>query len=114
MGNPHDAPTAEQLLEAVREWLENDVMPSVTGRLQFHARVATNILAMVEREIEGSPADAAEHARHLAALGAHDDAALASMIRSGEFDGDLSRVLDELEPVIRRKVEVANPRYIGE
>ncbi|MEY4392025.1 MAG: hypothetical protein RLZZ544_734, partial [Actinomycetota bacterium] len=56
--------------------------------------------------------DAQMHAQHLAALGASDDSELATMIRSGRFDGDLARVLDELEPVIRRKVEVANPRHI--
>ena len=49
---PHDAPTAAQLIEAVREWLERDVAASTEGRLKFHARVAVNVLAIVERELE--------------------------------------------------------------
>ena len=48
---PHDVPTAGQLIEAVREWLEGDVMAQTAGRLQFHTRVAINCLAMVEREL---------------------------------------------------------------
>lgn len=112
MGNPHDAPTASQLLAAVREWLENDVIPAVSGRLQFHSRVAFNILAMVERELTDPGADAAAHAGRLASLGAADDAALAAAVRAGGFDADLARVLDVLEPSVRRKVEVANPRWL--
>jgi hypothetical protein len=49
---PHDVPTAQQLVESVREWLERDVLTGTTGRLNFHARVAINVLAMVERELE--------------------------------------------------------------
>ena len=52
MSELHDPPTAQQLIESVREWLETDVFPQVEGRLQFHTRVAMNVLAMVERELE--------------------------------------------------------------
>ncbi len=47
----HGAPSSAELLEAVREWLERDVMSSTEGRLRFHARVAANVLATVEREL---------------------------------------------------------------
>ena len=57
---PHDAPDAASLVEAVREFLERDVLPATTGRVQFHARVAANVLAMVEREL----ADGSVHERH--------------------------------------------------
>ena len=46
-GLPHDVPSAAQLLESVREWIERDVLTQTGGRLQFHARVAINCLAMV-------------------------------------------------------------------
>ena len=48
---PHDMPTSRELVESVREWLERDVLTGTTGRLQFHTRVAINVLAMVEREL---------------------------------------------------------------
>ena len=52
MSELHDVPSAHDLVEAVREWLERDVLAGTSGRLQFHARVAINVLAMVERELE--------------------------------------------------------------
>jgi aminoglycoside phosphotransferase (APT) family kinase protein len=47
----HGRPTVRELLEAVRGYLTEDVMPGTTGRLSFHARVAANMLAIAEREL---------------------------------------------------------------
>ncbi len=44
-------PTAREILDAVRGFLTEDVMPGTTGRLSFHARVAANMLAIVERQL---------------------------------------------------------------
>jgi hypothetical protein len=44
-------PTAREILEAVRGYLIEDVMPATSGRVSFHARVAANMLAVVEREL---------------------------------------------------------------
>src|SRR6185503_9023256 len=53
----HGRPTARELLDAVRGYLTEDVMPNTTGRLSFHARVAANMLAIVERELAQRPVD---------------------------------------------------------
>ena len=50
-----DRPTAVELLEAVREFLGQDVMPAVEGRVRFHTRVAVNALGMLERELRLGP-----------------------------------------------------------
>ena len=112
MGSPHDVPTAAQLVESVREWIENEVSPNVTGRLSFHSRVAANVLAMVERELATAGADSQQHAERLASLGAGSDSELAAMIRSGRMDDRLAEVLQVLRPVIQAKVAVANPKYL--
>jgi hypothetical protein len=109
---PHDAPTAEQLVESVREWLERDVLPATQGRLQFHARVAVNVLAMVERELAVGPAQAAAHRERLVALGCDDEAELAARIRSGELDDRLPEVRDLVWASVRDKLAVANPKYL--
>jgi aminoglycoside phosphotransferase (APT) family kinase protein len=49
---PHGRPTASELLDAVREFLTDQVMPATTGQLAFHARVAANVLGIVARELE--------------------------------------------------------------
>ena len=77
IGPPHDVPTAAQLVEAVREWLQRDVMPETSGRMQFHARVAVNVLAIVERELALGPQQASAHAARLASLGVASEAELA-------------------------------------
>jgi hypothetical protein len=109
---PHDVPSAGQLVEAVREWLERDVMPAVSGRLQFHTRVAVNVLAMVEREWELGQAQAVAHRERLDRLGCIDDADLARRIRDGTLDDRLDEVRDAVWASVRDKLAVANPRYL--
>ena len=48
-------PSAATLVDSVREFLEADVMTSTDGRVQFHARVAANALAIVERQLRAIP-----------------------------------------------------------
>lgn len=110
---PHDAPTAQQLIESVREWLERDVLAETTGRLNFHTRVAINVLAIVERELELGPQQAADHVARLQALGFADDAALAAAIRSGEVD-DTEELREAIHASVRDKLIVANPKYLRE
>lgn len=111
-GLPHDRPTMGELVEAVREWLERDVMASTDGRLQFHARVAANMLAMVERELEMGPAQASAHRQRLAQLGVGDDAELAARIRDGSLDGRIDDVRRLVWESVRDKLAVANPKYL--
>ena len=110
--NPHDMPSAAQLVEAVREWLERDVMTATTGRLQFHSRVAVNVLAMVERELLVGPTQAEVHRDRLAQLGCADDKELARRIREGELDDRLPEVRDLVWATVRDKLTVANPKYL--
>src|SRR5450755_3452376 len=51
----HDRPTAAELVDAVTEFLERDLQPSIDGRLAFHTRVAVNALRIVRREMELGP-----------------------------------------------------------
>jgi aminoglycoside phosphotransferase (APT) family kinase protein len=44
-------PTARELLDAVRGFLLDDVVPATSGRVSFHARVAANAVAIVERQL---------------------------------------------------------------
>ena len=111
VGSPHDAPTAVELLESVREWIDRELIASTDGRLRFHARVASNVLAMVEREIELGPVQAAAHARRLAQLGVADDAELAVAIRERRLDGRAEELRAVLAEAVADKLAVANPTY---
>ena len=112
MAMPHDPPTAEQLIESVREWLETDVFPNVEGRLQFHTRVAMNVLSMVERELSLGETQETQHRSGLATFDCETDEELSLKIREGELNGRY----DEVEAFVFRSVEeklrVANPKYL--
>lgn len=54
----HGRPTVREILSAVRGYLTEDVMTGTSGRLSFHARVASNMLAIAERELAQPPVDA--------------------------------------------------------
>ena len=112
MAIPHDAPTAAELLESVRDWLDDEVVPSLDGRMRFHARVAVNILGMVEREIELGEVHEIAHRARLERLGVADDSALATAIRAGDFADRAGELRAELLDSVLDKLAVANPRYI--
>lgn len=48
--------TSSELIGAVKQFLMESVLPSLSGRDQFNARVAANVLGIIEREQQISPA----------------------------------------------------------
>ena len=109
---PHDAPSAAELVEAVREWLERDVLTSTDGRLKFHTRVAVNVLAMVERELSLGGQHAADHTARLTSLGVESDAELAAAIRSESVAVEPDVLRSALLDSVVDKLRVANPKYL--
>jgi aminoglycoside phosphotransferase (APT) family kinase protein len=108
----HDRPTAVELLEAVREWVDGDVRAGTEGRLSFHARVATNALRTIERELSLEPGLSEAHVGRLRTLGCSSDAELAARIRDGELDDRLDEVRTLVAASVHDKLVVANPGWL--
>lgn len=111
----HGRPTTAELVEAVREWVEGDVRGATSGRVAFHSRVAANVLATVQRELELGPAMDDAHVARLGRLGVGSEADLAAAIRDRRFaDRDDDRT-DDVHRIVAEtvvdKLRVANPRY---
>jgi hypothetical protein len=109
----HGRPTQVELLEAVEEFLRDEVMPVTDGRLSFLARVAANVVAMAEREVVGGPAQAAQRAAELASLGVTSEEKLAAAIAAGAFDDHPTELHEVLASGVAAKLAVANPRYLA-
>lgn len=122
-----DRPSSGELVEAVREFLEEEILPELEdSRAQFRTRVAMNALSILERELaQEESLLLVEHKRLIRLLG-EDYAApgsleelrervlelnrdLAGRIRFGEVpDG----TLELLRQITADKLRVASPKYL--
>jgi len=105
----HYKPTAAELVAAVAEFLEGEVREQTSGAVNFHARVAANVLRTVERELLDDTADQPRTA--LSSLGFDDESALAAAIRGGDFDGRGDDVFPTLRALVAHRLRVAHPGY---
>src|SRR5260370_3242106 len=127
-----DRATAAELVEAVHTLLEAAVVPALTdARLRFQTLVAANVLSIVGRELAAADADVRLAWDQLAAiLGANEpplhpddwsaavrqlNEELCRRIRAGDYDEPVRflGLLHQLRPLIVRKLEIANPRFLA-
>jgi aminoglycoside phosphotransferase (APT) family kinase protein len=105
----HGRPTAVELLEAVHGFLEQDVGAATAGRVRFHTRVATRVVAMVARELELGPAQRARHREGLARFGVASERELAQAVGQGDLDGRTDELAAFLSAGVKDKLAVAHP-----
>jgi hypothetical protein len=123
-----DRPSFAELMQAVRQFLETEIVPAQTDhRARFRTLVAINALTILEREREEEDAIVRHEAQRLvqllgremmlperpdqlAALVGELNAQLAARIRSGRAPVG---VLEHLQCVGAAKLRVASPRYLA-
>ena len=115
-------PTAAELLGAIAELLEDEVIDAVDGPLQHKVRVAANLARILEREADLGPATAARERATITALlraDPHDArplpalrADLAVRLRDGELVGVEEReVWQGLVEITRGDLAIAKPGH---
>lgn len=117
----HDQPSVQELVAAVKSFIDETASPQLSGHAAFHARVASNALATVLRDLEQRPqAEADERRGLLDLLGASDEQttgdlnrALSERIQSGEITASTPGLLDHLKQTVMAQVEIDQPRYSG-
>jgi hypothetical protein len=130
-----DRPTAPELLAALREFLQNEILPAIGDqRLRFRTLVASNVLSIVERELAHEEAFLRDEWARLVALDGilaepaqlpcglaelRDDvrartAALCVAIRAGAADEGPWRaaVFAHVRRSVAEKLLVNNPKYL--
>ncbi|HEX4301254.1 MAG TPA: DUF6285 domain-containing protein [Rhizomicrobium sp.] len=114
-----DQPSMQELVAAVRDFLEQRAMPELKGHTAFHARVATNALSIVVRELESSAASGEAERARLAALLGHDgtlldlNRELCARIRKGDIDLETPGLAEHMTVTTRDKVGIDQPNYGG-
>lgn len=118
----HDQPSVSELVQAVKNFIDETAGPNLTGHAAFHARVASNALATVLRDLEMRPEQEAAETKRLAALLNTDadaadlaslNARLSERIRSGDLTADTPGLLEHLKATTIAQVEIDQPRYSG-
>jgi hypothetical protein len=96
-----DRPTAAELVEAVAEFLAEEVLPAATDhRLKFRTLVALNALGIATRELAASDN---------LSLTQEEVAELARRIREGDVDDG---TLPLLKAHVAAKLRISNPAYL--
>ena len=117
----HDAPSTAEMIAAVKSFLDKTAQPALSGHAAFHARVASNVLDIVLREIEQrSDAESAERERLVTLLGTTTNETvetlnrrLCDMLRSGELDLSTPGLLSHLKTTTIAQLSVDQPGYSG-
>jgi aminoglycoside phosphotransferase (APT) family kinase protein len=105
----HGRPTAVELLDALQGWLDTDVSEATTGRVRFHTKVASRVVAMIAREITLGPDQAARYHEGLSRLGVADEGELAQAVAAGNLDGRRDEMVAFLCRSVADKLIVAHP-----
>lgn len=117
----HDQPSISELVQAVKSFIDETAAPQLKGHAAFHARVASNALATILRDLEQRPtAETAERIGLIALLGADENQTtealnrdLSQRIHSGEITVDTPGLLAHLKRTTMAQVEIDQPRYSG-
>jgi hypothetical protein len=112
-----DEPTPTELIEAVADFLRDEIAPQLSGHVAFKLRVSINALDLVTRQLtlqQGS--DSAEAARLSQLLGMQGSLAdlnrvLAARIANGEAGLDTPGLADHLWQTTLDKLAVDQPNY---
>ena len=114
---PQSSPSMLEIIEAVRSFLEKDILTASKGRKAFDAKVAINALMIVERELsDGSGLDSAERKRLVSLLG-HEGSLddlndeLCGAISKGDIDTNSDGIMHHLQQTVMGKLQIDNPRY---
>jgi hypothetical protein len=128
----HDRPTVDELLRAVEILLDEQLVPTLDGSRKYNARVASNVVRIVRRELqhEESQLDAEWRGFDLVLGAAARPASLSQTkqqlsernrdlserIREGGADAGRFRelVLAHVRDTVHAKMEVSNPDWLAE
>ena len=129
-----DRPAEIELVEAVAQFLEDEVIPVITdSRLRFRLLIAINVLGIVKRELAAGEAPLKLEWQQLVSLLSRSaeepplsvsalrvalqqlNQELSTRIRTGEADEAWGEaVFEHVYQTVNEKLKITNPRYLAE
>jgi len=116
---PRSKPDAEILLQAAAEYLQNELLPTLSGYHSFQTRVTINVLNTVRRELQQSGAmDAAERRRLVALLrreGSLEELndMLVAQIGNGQIGLDDAQLRQHIRSSLEEALSINNPKWLS-
>lgn len=117
----HDQPSIAELVQAVKNFIDETAAPNLAGHAAFHARVASNVLATVLRDLEDRPGSERDERDRLRALLGDAETTdvdqlnrdLSTQIRAGQIDLSTPGLLEHLKATTIAQVKIDQPNYSG-
>ena len=116
---PRSIPDASTLLRAAAKYLEEELMPTLTGYHRFQTRVSANVLNIIRRELELHPANESAERVRLKGIVGHDgsvedlNAELCVLIRTDQIDLDDPSLRSHLKQSLADALAINNPKWTG-
>ncbi|HJU10747.1 MAG TPA: DUF6285 domain-containing protein [Candidatus Binataceae bacterium] len=117
---PRSIPDRSTLLTAAIKYLEEELMPTLSGYHRFQTRVTANVLNTVRRELDLREAqESAERSRLMTMIGHHGSVEelnqeLCELIRTDLIDLDNPHLRNHIRQSLADALAVNNPRWIAE
>jgi hypothetical protein len=114
-----DQPTPGEIVKAVAEFLRSSFARELKPHIAYQARVAANVLDLVERELDIAPRENALEAERLRAILRRDgtleelNAAFAEALERGALLISTAAVRDHLWATTLAKLSIDQPSYSG-
>jgi hypothetical protein len=114
---PASIPSVTTLLSAAVKYLEQELMPTLSGYHRFQTRVTVNVLNIIRRELELRPVYEANELSRLRAMLNHDgtietlNEELCQLIRNGGIDLNDPKLRSHLKQSLADTLAVNNPKW---
>ncbi len=107
-----DAPPVNELINAVMEYIQTEVVPDALGEKKRLATIAYSVLAVVDREYTMGYKLNTDYAKLLASVGVTSEEELAAKIRNSQVDINSADLKKALRQITTMKLMVASPAFL--
>ena len=114
---PHSIPDISTLLRAALQYLEQELMPTLSGYHRFQTRVTVNVLNIIHRELGLRDAQESAERIGLAALVGHDgtldalNRELCDWIHTGRVDMNDPSLRSHVRQSLLDALAINNPKW---